>query len=325
MDAKIQTNCTTYRKYVFYCLMPLLLTIPTRISDNFGDPINLLKGYVSQIANDISGAPIHVDFSSTRFTSPFVLAGLSALVDRFNSRGIEVIKNPNITNYLDTINFPSGIYFQYESLDQIEQRFATFQGKTYIPLLNFPAGKSEADNKTREKTLSAIHSLLKHQVGLSGQMFMAIAHFIDELTNNVSDHSGADSGKIFAQYYPSKNYLDLCIVDSGKGLQQSYLNSGKFNPQTDEEAIDLALNGRSTKPDAITRGFGIPSSRRMLKEGLRGRFYLWTGNASFYEDAERTEILSFPTSYRWKGCFIALRIPTQNIANFNIYTFVERG
>ena len=81
------------------------------------------------------------------------------------------------------------------------------------------------------------------------------------------------------------------------------LTAGIICRQVDEEAITLALNGKSTKPEANSRGFGIPTSRKMLVNGLRGKFFMWTGTAFMYQNVEKEEIISVPEQFYWNWLF----------------------
>ena len=50
----------------------------------------------------------------------------------------------------------------------------------------------------------------------------AVHYPITEIVTNIFDHSQQDQGFIFGQFYPKKNYLDICIVDCGRGLSKAY-------------------------------------------------------------------------------------------------------
>ena len=50
----------------------------------------------------------------------------------------------------------------------------------------------------------------------------AVYYPITELVTNIFDHSKQNKGFIFGQFYPKKNYLDICIVDCGRGLAKTY-------------------------------------------------------------------------------------------------------
>lgn len=301
------------------------IVIPERSTDNFGDPINFLVNTVRGLNNTVTQAPIEMDFSKVKFVSPLVVGGLSALHEHYLSVGIGcTISLGNISGpYLERLRFPEGINPDKIGLDEYFKIVQTFGSKSYLPITVFPASKKDSSATIRDKAISALGNVIKAQMTLSGNVYEAIMYLISELTNNVADHAGTDKGRIMAQYFSSKNYMDLCIADCGKGLLQSYIDSGKYSATTDEEAIILALSGKSTKEDAVSRGFGIPTSKAILTKGLRGKFLLWSGEAMYYEDSDKTEILAFQKVAKWQGCYIAMRIPTQNIADFNIYKFVS--
>ena len=106
---------------------------------------------------------------------------------------------------------------------------------------------------------------------------------IEETLDNITEHSNSDRGFIFAQSYPTKGYLDLCIADRGVSLLGSYQRIQGNEISTDLEAIEAANRGLSSKnlPDAENRGYGIYTSKRMLTEGLGGQYLLLSGS-SFY-------------------------------------------
>jgi hypothetical protein len=195
--------------------------------------------------------------------------------------------------------------------------------KTFIPIISFKTGFSRRATLTRENILSSISGLLKNQLKFSETERQPLSYFIDELTNNINDHSDAEEGFVFAQFYPASNYLDLCICDAGKGIYQSFLDNPKFNPVNEIEAIQLALSGNSTKDRAEARGFGISTTRNMLVNGLKGKLFLWSGNTTFYQAVNEEMIVSVEKNIYFQGTFIALRFPTVIPGEFNFYDFVE--
>jgi hypothetical protein len=117
--------------------------------------------------------------------------------------------------------------------------------------------------------------------------------------------------------------MDICIVDNGIGLLQGYINSGKYDVASDEDAINLVVRGKSTKDLPESRGFGLSTSRKMLVEGLKGKFLLFSGSAMFIQTIEKEEIASFETNFKFNGCYVALRIPTFNNKEFDFYKYIE--
>lgn len=99
------------------------------------------------------------------------------------------------------------------------------------------------------------------------------------MSMNITEHSESDRGYIFAQAYPTKGFLDVCIADRGVSLLGSYEKLPDNEILSDMEAIKAANRGLSSKnlPDAENRGFGIRTSKQMLIHGLGGQYLMISG------------------------------------------------
>lgn len=302
------------------------IIIQHRFSDNFGEPLNYLFGLLIQI-NETKPTEVRFDFSESKFISPFVIGGVIAISNSLKRQGkkIEFIFNKNISvpSYFDAIHFPEGYNFDGMTSVEMNSKLEEYHLKTFIPLVLFPTTANNVESILRENVLSAISTILRKQLKFTGNLLQAIYYLIDELTNNVADHSGSERGILFAQFYPTKNYMDVCIADFGKGIKQTYIDSGKANPNSHEEAIEFAIKGKSTKNQAVSRGFGISTSRKMLTEGLKGKFFLYSGNAMFYQNFEKQGIIALPENACFQGCIVALRIPIIPNNNFDFYKYTE--
>lgn len=304
-----------------------VIKIPERTSDNFGDPISKLLNIQLEINNLNPDTEKQFDFSECKFFNPYLLGGITSIYQNEISKNNKItIRLPNsftIKEYLNTIHFPHGFPYNPNEIENFQIALNYFDTKTYIPIVFFPATKTGNNSEIREKILFAVNNLFKVQLKLSGGVLQAIYYMIDELTQNIVDHSNCDKGLVFAQFYPSKNYMDICISDNGIGLLQGYINSGKYSIESDKESLSLAVTGKSTKDLPESRGFGLSTSRKMLVKGLKGKFLLWSGSAMFIQTVENEEILALKSEYKFQGCLIALRIPTFNNKEFNFYDFTE--
>ena len=147
----------------------------------------------------------------------------------------------------------------------------------------------------------------------------AIYYPIEELVGNIFEHSKSDEGFIFGQYYPNKEYLDICIVDNGRGLKGSYEEEKSLN-LTDEEAIRKVMSGYSVKSN-VERGYGVWTSKKVVCEGLGGSFILLSGSAALISHQAKDRVVELPDFY-WQGVIIAYRIPKPK-EPFNISKYVE--
>lgn len=302
------------------------INIPIRTHEEFGHSISKLLKVVSLI-EAAKGKEITLDFSQARMLNPFFLGGLACCLHHFWNTGQRInlnhSENPHINSYLQTVFFPDCFKPTTGHEHLFFSTLEDYRGKTYIPIISFPTGFDSVHVSIREKILNAISDLLKTQLSFKERERQPLSYLLDELTHNVNDHSGASLGYVFAQYYPSSNYLDLVICDSGKGVFLSYAGNDRFSPKNEVEALQFAINGKSTKDRPESKGFGISTSRKMLVKGLRGRFFIWSGNTAYIETVERVNILDIPQTCYFQGTFVALRIPTIVPATFNFYDWVE--
>ena len=304
--------------------MPQIVQIPVRTHENFGDSISKLIKTLSEISL-IRDEEIVLDFTQAKILNPFFLCGLACVIRSLENSGkrftLNHDKNLSINSYLNTIFFPG-------TLSASDGNYTLnipvkYNSKTYIPIISFKTGFSDSSTLTRENILSSISQLLKNQLKFSEKERQPLSYFLDELTNNINDHSDAGKGFVFAQFYPNSNYLDLCVCDAGKGIYQSFLDNPKFNPVNEIQAIQLALSGNSTKDRPEARGFGISTTRNMLVNGLKGKIFLWSGNTTFLQAVDKEAIVNIGENGYFQGTFVALRLPTIIPGEFNFYSFVE--
>ena len=307
-------------------MQPCLVKIPVRTHEEFGDSLRKLIATAAEISS-CSENEVVLDFSKAKHLNPFYLGGLACIMQRKLAGGVRFSiihgQNQNINSYLDTVKFPAALKNDESQEADFKSALEKYNSKTYIPIVCFETGPSGTSTKRRESVLTAVNQLLKNQLGFSGAEIGPVHYFLSELTDNINEHSCAPSGIILAQYYRKNNYLDLCICDAGQGIMQSYLNNPKFNPQTEAEAMQMALSGRSTKDRAEARGFGITTTRNMLVNGLRGKLFMWSGNTTFIQTLDSEAIVPVPDNVYFQGTFIAIRVPTIIPGSFNFYEFVE--
>ena len=213
--------------------------------------------------------------------------------------------NPNVSSYLRTIAFPNGV----NSVSQIQR------SRTYIPI-----GILERGNPQREKLETAFAEMVYKVLKPSAQVRDAIYYPLTELVDNIFEHSKADEGYVLAQYYPNKDFVDLCIVDRGRGIAASYKEERGLDFDDILAIKKAALEGLSTKSEKA-RGYGIRSSKKIICNGLGGEFVLISGEAAFYSSQEKECIYRLPDFY-WKGVIVTYRIPRPE-GPVDIYQYIE--
>jgi hypothetical protein len=104
-----------------------------------------------------------------------------------------------------------------------------------------------------------------------------------ELVGNALEHSGAEA-VVMGQVYKRgerphhDNRVQVVIGDAGKGVRRSFLDSGRYEPDDDAEAIDLALEYLVTSVDDPGRGQGLFSTMEQVAK-LQGDLVIRTGSS----------------------------------------------
>lgn len=235
------------------------------------------------------------DLSQIDWFYPLLILPLSAHINCHDSKFIK--KNENIRqSYLDTICFPSGV----DNVSIFRQQIQSH--KNYIPISVLKKEKGIE----RERLESLFSMMVFNVLGAISGAQNAIHYPITELVTNIFDHSKQDNGFIFGQFYPKKNFLDICIVDCGRGLTKAY-EEEKGLKLSDADAIIEVLKGNSTKP-SVERGYGVRTSKRVVCECLGGEFILLSGAVALIASGKSQKIVELPKFY-WHGVIIAYRIP----------------
>lgn len=249
---------------------------------------------------------IEFDFSDLNFICPLLILPLCAYINESESKTTGTGKH---TSYLSAIKFPDGI----STVSSFQQQLQFAKNFVPISILKKDYG---AD---RERLETQFATMVNKIIGSIPGAQSAIYHPITELVTNIFDHSQKNQGYIFGQYYPNKKFLDICIVDCGRGLSRVYKEE-KGLKLNDEEAIIEVMKGNSTKPGK-ERGFGVRTSKSVVCEALGGEFILISGDTALISDKGQERMVTLPDFY-WQGVVISYRIPQPSGA-IDIYPYLE--
>ena len=261
---------------------------------------------------------VTIDFSDTRFISPVFALSFIVYLTRCGKK----IAFTNFSDYLERIGLGIGgikpdTMRQTEFLAELEK----YTSKTYIPIIDFAAGRN---SDAKEVVSSIVENMIIQQLNIQSNVANGFKYMIDETLDNITEHSESDRGYIFAQAYPTKGFLDVCIADRGVSLLGSYEKLPDNEILSDMEAIKAANRGLSSKnlPDAENRGFGIRTSKQMLIHGLGGQYLMISGSSLYLKSCNLDTFYSMPHGLRWNGTIVALRIPYHS-SSFNYINYIE--
>ncbi|MFA5249023.1 MAG: ATP-binding protein [Candidatus Paceibacterota bacterium] len=242
-----------------------------------------------------AGEDLNFDFSSVRFVSPLLLLPISAYINSTNS-SFKIDQGSDTGCYLNTVIFPKGV----ESVSSFLQKIQ--KNKNYIPISIL----KKDDVAARDKLEALFSEQICRVLGNISGAQNAIAYPISELVTNIFEHSEEEKGYVFSQFYPAKNYLEISIVDRGRGFSKTYEDE-KGIVLSDSDSIIEAMEGHSVKDKE--RGFGLRTSKRVICEGLQGGgFILISGSSALVAENGRENLVELPDFY-WQGAIISYRIP----------------
>ena len=264
------------------------------------------------------------DFTEVSFLHPFFLAPL-AIYRNFSSKDIECVNiSLRMQSYLNSICFDRMLHFNDEEKNVVEEVMGQYLNKSYIPLCSF-----SMTNANKEVFGSIIRDVITKQTDIDQKGITPLSLFISELLDNIYEHSHSENGYVFSQYLEREGVINLCIADHGVTIPKSFELAGLYQKEIDGDsaiALKLANEGCSTKnlPDAENRGYGIPTTKSMLVEGMGGSFFMMSDGA-FHRYGKRDEnyYVNIKNIFSWQGTIILLRIPVRVPKDFNYINYLE--
>jgi anti-sigma regulatory factor (Ser/Thr protein kinase) len=162
-----------------------------------------------------------------------------------------------------------------------------------------------------EWTIKTLKEWLRRCTGRIDE-FSNIQVAIEEIFNNICDHSSEQIGCVFAQFYPAKDIIVIAISDFGKGIPN--VMRELYPDLTDEKLLIKALEeGVSTKSSPKNRGAGLTNIMRSLTNEGIGSVHIFSNYAKLsVSNKEVTQELNTNTYY--PGTFFEIEIDISNEA-----------
>jgi hypothetical protein len=132
-----------------------------------------------------------------------------------------------------------------------------------------------------------------------------INFILSELADNIKEHSEYTHGSLMAQYFPKKDIIDIGVIDNGISIPVVFKRNGIIF-DNDCIAILSALKGKSTKKEG-NRGFGLPTTDKIITGALNGAFYIISNKGFIYSDSAIGRKAFILKDIDYKGTIIYLR------------------
>lgn len=248
---------------------------------------------------DISSSSI--DTSNERFLAPTTLIPLLCYAEKNNINKFYLHKNTE--GYVERI------------LNRKET-------STTIPYQKLPISSKERQEKELSKQMV---DRISRKWGTTFGGSWTLRYIFTELTNNIYDHTSfeehfASQGYTYAQHYPNKNVLDLCVMDDGLSIPGRLKKEGiSFDDEC--HAIEKAINNISTSPEPHNpRGDGLWSTIRLVVEGNGGNVLIVSGKGLLHiKSIKDYKYKILNNEHLFEGTLISLRLRNTEVEHFYDY------
>lgn len=266
------------------------------------------------------------DFVNLEFIEPFTMAYVANELKRFRQTKLEsefVALNHQHKTYAAHMGF-----FKAFGLDCGNKPGQAAGSSTYLPLtiLNVAELKKEAADaydhvgNVIESKSEDIAKILTRQK--EGDLIDTLTFSIREIIRNIVEHSDSEVIEYCAQYWPTKNIVELAILDTGNGIMKGLSTNPHLIIKDERDALHLAmLPGVSGKmyrgvkkrkdDEWQNSGFGLYMTSRICRNG--GDFFIVSNDKSIFLDSKSKRDIEC----NYRGTALRLRINTSRISTYS--------
>ncbi|MGJ5638645.1 hypothetical protein ACSBQ0_18505 [Bacillus altitudinis] len=279
--------------------------------------------------NDFNGSDSVVfDYSGIGTVEPF---GMLLVGSKIRSL---ITANPNIKffgeNYKNH-NYAAHMgFFQSMFLNFGNKPGGAFGSNTYVPITELKVrdlkNESYEQNEVVQETIERkSYELAKVLSQGNPNLTEILGYSIRELMRNSVEHSTAESCWFAAQYWPTKNKVEIALLDEGVGIPQAIRVNPNLKPKDNKDALLLSLepgiSGKVFKHNGVIRGqnnsvwdnsgYGLFVTSKICQDG--GDLFICSGNIGLAlknEDHAYGEV-------NFQGTAIRMTLNTSNLGKFN--------
>jgi anti-anti-sigma regulatory factor/anti-sigma regulatory factor (Ser/Thr protein kinase) len=153
-------------------------------------------------------------------------------------------------------------------------------GNKNIPLLHYN------DSSSQQNVVNDIlQSLLCAIEGLSRTNLKAVEWALNEITDNVINHSNSDQGgfvQLFYKNHSNRKFIELVVSDAGDGIPNT-LKSAYPSITDDANALEMSIKEGITRNKKTNQGNGLYGAFEISRVS-QGKFRLLSGHATLKLD-----------------------------------------
>jgi len=264
-------------------------------------------------------AVVTVDLSKMTFIGPCALALLVATLHRLRQRrltaeGGSIVPPdaPGIATYLHRIDFYKRLLEAPDWPDYVEKAdVAGMRECKHFPSDADAPDWGDALRSVTHDILDAVEELIQTDEAAHTSLEFALG----ELTDNVGYHADTALGGFAAvQWLPSRNEIEIGIVDLGVGITKSVQHNPTLAPLATDDlaAIRVALRATATSTPERNSGYGLTYAQLLLALN-RGRLLVRSGRGHVIRGAKTSERL---VSASLPGTLVGMRLDTERPLDF---------
>lgn len=300
----------------------ILINLPEELD------INGITEFSRELKTIDEGEKYVFDMGGKRFFPPFSMLFLAKQIDNFKKkhRNSEIyVRNHTNHDYAAHMGF-----FQAFGVDYGKKPGEASGSSTYLPITHFSVADIQNEaNENLEHTGDVIErysrqlsSMLTRQD--DGDLVDTLEYSIREILRNVVEHSQSKNIWYCAQYWPSKNQVEIGVLDSGIGILKALSANPSLSTKikSDYEALQMSLlpgisgkvyKGQRRDPNDHwgNSGYGLYMTSRLCRNG--GSFFICSGQSGIFLKGD--EKLEYKTDIA--GTAIRMIIDTSKIESLN--------
>ncbi len=200
---------------------------------------------------------IHLDFQEVGGLFPNINVPMAATLQYYKASGVEVTyadgsRNPIIPSIINPI-------YDIASSDAVLSRVHQFTGSP----------------ESVEISIDTIIDRVQGAVEFAKGNLDTIGWCLNEIMDNVSNHSRESVGFFEIQLHRKNKRLAICIADTGVGIRESLRQ--RRTARSDEDAITLAMGHKYTRDSKTYQGNGLWGLNELVRAG-KGMLVVSSGN-----------------------------------------------
>ena len=235
---------------------------------------------------------IWIEFDPDLPGYPNICAPIAGLLDHYRDEGVSV---ECCWKGVDRANGQRKTYLQHTMFDSPKTVREHIENGGLVRPLDV-VWKYSDSVEVNALVNSVVQEMLA-KTSLESGVISGIEWCLNEVMDNVLQHSVSGIGYFMASYQPGNHILSICVYDNGVGILNSF-SASVHNPNSALDAITMALQERVTRDEHIGQGNGMWGMSEIVQKN-GGSFKVVSHGASYsYEHGrslteEQNEGVSF--------------------------------